>query len=135
MNIKEILQKVFSPEYIFDISVMVPHPTDRYYMFLGFVMVLVGVVFKVVSNFSKNPISQNLWHRLASPFVVGGILEVVWFVAREQNIKLFGSHIVAWIIGVVILIWLYFPLKYWWSKYKDEKQAWEKQQIKLKYMK
>ncbi len=134
MDIKAILTKVFSPEYIFDFTVMVPDKTDRMYMVVGLMMVLLGSAFKLISNFSKNPVTANLWHRLATPLIVGGVLGVLWLAAREQNIKLFGSHFLAWVIGIVVLIWIYFPVMHYFKGYKEQKSKWEKEQIRLKYM-
>lgn len=134
MDIKAILTKVFSTEYIFDFTVMVPDKTDRMYMIAGLLMVLLGTAFKLISNFSKNPVTAHLWHRLATPLIVGGVLEVLWLASREQNIKLFGSHFVALIIGIVVLVWIYFPIMHYFKEYKQRKDKWEKQQVKLKYM-
>lgn len=135
MDILAILKNVFTPGYIFDFSAMTLTQGDRVYMIAGLLMVLLGAGFKLMSNFSKDPVTKRLWHRFASPLVVGGILEVLWYALREQNIKLFGSHFAAWAIIIVILVVLYFPARYWLSRYKEDRQKWEKQQVKLKYIK
>jgi hypothetical protein len=104
-------------------------------MVVGLLMVLLGSAFKLISNYSTNSVKRMFYHRLASPLVVGGILEVLWYSARYENIKLFGSHFSAWIAGIAILVWISFPIRYFFTRYKSEWQSWEKQQIKLKYLK
>jgi hypothetical protein len=135
MNIISKFKHVFTPSYIFDFTSMIPVQSDRLYLIVGLAMTVVGAVFKIISAFSTNPVSRRLWQRLASPFITIGILEALWFLARQQNIKLFGSHFVAWLMGIVFLVWLYFPIRYLIGSYRYEKQQWEKQQIKLKYIK
>lgn len=135
MNLSKTFQHVFTVNYIFDFSGMTIIQSDRLYMIVGFLMVFLAAVFQTIAIYSKNPIKKMFWHRLSSPLGVGGILEVLWYVARYENIKLFGSHFVAWLIGIIVLVWIYFPIRYFFSRYKHDKQNWEKQQIKLKYLK
>lgn len=134
MTTREQFQHVFNVSYIFDFSNMILTVGDRMYMIVGFLMVVLGSVFQVIGLYSKNPVSRLMWYRLASPLGVGGILEVFWYVARYENINLFGSHFVAWGIGIVVLVWIFFPIRYLLGRYNKERVNWEKQQIKLKYI-
>jgi len=135
MDIRATLRHVLTSGYIFDFTNMLPSSGDRLYMIAGLLMVLLGAVFKLISNFSRNSVTRLLWHRLASPLVVGGILEVLWYTARDQNIKMFGSHFIAWLIGIVVIVWIYFPIRYCFGYYRQEREHWQKQQVKLKYIK
>jgi type VI protein secretion system component VasK len=65
----------------------------------------------------------------------GGILEVIWYGLRFENVKLFGSHFAAWLIGLITVIWFVTALVYALKQYRAEKDKWEKQQVKLKYLK
>ncbi len=135
MNFKETITHVFSLSYIFDFSFMPFSSGDRLYMIAGLVSVIFAAIFEIFSLWSKNPVTKNMWHKLAAPLGTGGILEVIWYGLRFENVKLFGSHFAAWLIGLITLIWFVTALVYALRQYRAEKDKWEKQQVKLKYLK
>ena len=135
MTFTEQLKHVFSVSYIFDFNIMVLSMGDRLYMIAGFIAALVAAILEIFSIYSKNPVTKNMWHKLSAPIGTAGILEVIWYSFRYENVRLFGSHFAAWLIGLIILIWLITAIKYVIKDYRREKQNWQKQQIKLKYIK
>ncbi len=130
LNVKQY----FTSQYLFEIDRVTLHRSDKAFVLAGIIAVVLAVAFRILAIFAHNPVVKRLILRLFNLVLFVGLAEVVWFGARYQNIRFFGSHFVAMLILLIGLVWFGFIAKYFFGKYKAELESWQKQQIKLKYL-
>jgi hypothetical protein len=128
-------KKLISYEYLIGIDRAMLHRTDKGIFAIGAALVVAGIVFKLTGKLAPHQYAKNLWYRLSNWALTIGILEVLWFGLRYQNIRILGSHLTAFLILVVGLIWLVPIVKYWLGQYRRDVAQWEKDQQKQKYIK
>jgi hypothetical protein len=63
-----------------------------------------------------------------------GMAGLIWVGARYQLVGLFGTHLAFIVLLIVAGVWKLFIVKYQLKMYSAEKMAWEKQQLKAKYL-
>ena len=126
--------KLLSPAYLFSVSSTYLERSDKLLFIIGALFIIFAIVFKIAALYAPNPVDTILRNKFYFMFLTIGISEVVWFGLRFENVKFFGSHFVALVILFIGLLWF---LKLVWSiirNYKGDKQLWEKEQVKLKYL-
>ena len=128
MNIKNF----FSYHYQFYVGTM--GRSDKLLFSMALMFILLAIVFKFAEVFSPNVIDRKFRAKFFNLFLTIGILELLWFGARYQNVQMFGSHAVVFAILLIWFVWLVFIVKDLIQHYSAERQAWEKEQIKLKYL-
>jgi len=127
-------KKLYSPDYLFTINRLNLDRSDRVLFSMGVIFVVLAIVFKLAALWSLNPIDKKYRQKFFSLFLTIGLLEIVWFGARYQNVRFFGSHFVALILLVIGFVWGIMLLIKIYKGYKPEIQIWEKEQVKLKYL-
>jgi hypothetical protein len=126
--------KIFSRSYLIDIDPSVLHRSDKALLIAGAVLVMLGIIFRLTSIMSPHMHAKNLWRRLSAWGLTIGLLEVLWFGFRYQNAQYLGSHLLAFIVLLIGLIWLTKILKYWARQYGRDVAQWQKDQVKQKYL-
>jgi len=96
--------------------------------------VLLSVVLKIATLYAPNPIDTAFRNRFYRLFLTIGLIEVVWFGARYQNVRFFGTHFVAILVLLVGILWFIQIAVSMFRHYKVDKTAWEREQIKQKYL-
>ena len=127
-------KKLLSYQYLFEVNPVLLTRSDKFFAAIGVVCVILAIVFKISAIYSPSPIDKNMRERFFNLFLTIGILEVIWFGARYQNIRFFGSHFIALLILVIGLVWLVNLILKIVKNYSIEKSAWEKDQVKNKYL-
>lgn len=127
-------QKLISTQYLFAINRVAISRSDWIFLILGGALVLVGILFAIWAKVNKVSVTKILLARYAKCFFVIGLLEVVWFGARYEYINFLGSHFMALLIGLVGLVWVGFIVWSNLTSFRKNKQQWEKEQQKLKYL-
>ena len=130
MNIKSF----FTQEYLFQINSAVITPGEKLFLYSGAILVLLAIVLKIAESFAPSPVDKKLRNKLFSVFIFSGISELVWYFFRYENVMFFGSHFVAWLIVAIGAVWLILTLVKVLKNYSKEKEAWTKEQQKLKYL-
>lgn len=130
INFKEL----FSRDYLINIDPARLHPTDYGLFYLGAVLTVFGLVVLVASRFAQHQFSRQFRSRLATWALTIGLVELLWFGMRYQNAKVLGSHLAAFLVLVVGLVWLYYILRYRFGTYRSQVGQWEKDQLKQKYL-
>jgi len=130
MNIKEL----FSAQSLFEINRVMIEPQDKALMFVGLVLVVLAVVFKLAAVYAPTPVDKKYRGKFFSLFAWIGVSELVWFLARSQYVRFFGTRFVAFLILLIGLIWLVMLVMKTLKGYSAEKREWEKQEVKLKYL-
>lgn len=128
------MNKYFTTDFLFNINSVIPQRSDKTLLVIGAAAVALAVVMKLAAVYAPTPTDKKFRNKLFSLFMTVGLWEVLWFLFRYQNIRFFGSHFVA-LLGLLIgFIWLVFIAKDIFRNYKTERQDWEKEQVKMKYL-
>lgn len=121
-------------KYLFQINSVMVESGDKYIFVTGIVLVILGAVFKLASLYAPDPINKKYRQKFFSLFMFAGISEIVWYGARVEDIRFFGTHFVAWLLILISLVWLLLLLVKMIKNYRKEISVWEKEQVKLKYL-
>lgn len=125
---------MITKDYLFNINRVMLQRSDKIFLSIGIVMIVLAAVFYVARRLAPNPVDAALRGGLYRLFLTIGLLEVAWFGFRYQNITFLGSHFIAIVILLVGAVWLGFVLTRAFKGYKAKLAEWEKEQVKLKYL-
>lgn len=108
--------------------------TDKIILWFGVALLAIGIIILVYRVLNKNVLLKPMMGRVSSVFITVGLLEMFWFLLRNQFVNTLGTRAVALLIAVVGLAFLYKPVKYFWKQYGADLQSYERQQLKNKYL-
>lgn len=129
-----MLKQYLTAKYFFYINPILLDRSDKAFFAAGAVLVLLGAVFKLAAVLSPTPVDKKYRNKFFNLFITIGIAEVVWFGARAQDVMFFGSHFVALLALLIGLIWGVWLLVFIIKNYRREKVAYEKEQVRMKYL-
>ncbi len=129
-----MFKSIFTYKFLFTINTVMIEKADRMFLILAISALVLGVLFKLSEVLSPNPIDKKYRHKFFSAFLFLSVWEFVWYAARTQHIRFFGTHFVAMVGGLIFLVWIVKILTQMFKKYKTELEAYQKEQIKLKYL-
>ncbi len=109
-------------------------PADRMFLIIGILVFTLAMVFKLSSILAPTPIDKHYRNRFSKLFLTIGLAEIIWYGARVQDIKIFGTHLAAILVLLIGLIWLIMVVIAMVKNYRHEKVGWEKEQVRLKYL-
>ena len=127
-------KKLISLDYLLHVNSVMLTRSDKLFFVIGAVFVIVAIVLKVAALSAPNPVDAIVRNKFYKMFLSIGLAEVVWFGARYENVKFFGSHLIALLILLVGLAWFVKLLISLLRNYRGDKTVWEKEQVKLKYL-
>lgn len=130
INWKELITK----QYWFGLDRGVVHLTDQIILYTGAALVLLGVILLIVKLISKDTLKKPQISRVSSVFITVGLLEMLWYVLRWQYVNALGSRFMAALIGVIGLMFLWKPIKYFLFSYRKDVVIQSKEQLKEKYL-
>lgn len=107
---------------------------DKMILWFGVGMLAVGIIILVYRVVSKNQLLKPSLNQVSTVFITVGLLEMFWFLLRGQFVTALGSRLAAVIVLLIGLGFLYSPLKYFWKHYHQDKETFDKQQLKNKYL-
>lgn len=128
------LKQYFTSQYLFKINPAFIDSGEKLMGLLGVVLVLLAAVLKISAVLAPTPLDKKYRNKFYSLFLTIGLLEVFWYLCRYENVRFFGTRFVAWLYLLVGLVWLVSLLVKTMKNYKPEKLAWEKEQLKGKYL-
>lgn len=129
------VKQFFSYDFQFYVNPVRLDTVDQVFAGISAALIIAAIVCKLTERYGKNSITNKLVRRLANVFGTVGILGVLWYGARYQNVNVLGSHFMFFVIACVGLVWFAYIATYCWKQYRPEKLAWEKEQVKQKYLK
>ena len=127
-------KKLVSLQYLFQIDSFMLYRSDKLFLLIGAVAIVLAAVLKIAAKTAPSPVDQKYRGKFFSLLLTVGIWELAWFACRYENIRFFGTHFIALIGLVVGLIWLVSIAVSMYRHYTSEKQSWEKEQVRLKYL-
>jgi hypothetical protein len=83
---------------------------------------------------APSPVDAKYRGKFFTLFFSIGLSEVIWYGFRVEYVTFFGSHLVAFLILLTGLIWFVVLVVKMIKNYSKEKQEWEKQQVRQKYL-
>ncbi|MBI3232064.1 MAG: hypothetical protein HYZ51_03230 [Candidatus Doudnabacteria bacterium] len=129
-----MLKDFFTPKFLFEINRIQIQPADKFFLMVGVAGLVIAVIFKLSAKFSPSPVDTKYRNKLFNVFLFLALGEIFWYGARVQLVRFFGAHFVAILIILIVFIWLILALWKMFRNYRGEKTAWEKEQVKLKYL-
>ena len=130
MNFKAL----FSVQSLFDINRVTLGRADLAFMFIGLLLVLLAVILKLAAAYAPTPVDKKYRGNFFSLFAWIGILELLWFGARAQFVRFFGTRFMALVILLIGAAWFVPLVVKTFRFYGKEKAQWEKDQVKQKYL-
>lgn len=130
MDFKDLV----TTKFLFEINRLSIEQSDKIFFAIGLALVILGIVFKLAEIFSPTPADKKYRRRFFTILFTIGLLEVLWFGFRFQTIRFFGTHFAAILILAAGAFWAVFAIKDLVRNYRKEKQVWEKEQVRLKYL-
>lgn len=130
MNFKSLL----TLKALFEINRISIDSTDKFFLMLGGLFLVLAAIFKLSSVYAPSSVDKKYRGKLFTVFLTIGLLELVWFGARSQFVRFFGTKFVALLILVIGLVWFGAVLINMLKNYRKEKMEWEKEQVKLRYL-
>jgi hypothetical protein len=128
------LKTFFTYQNLFQFNSAFISPQEKLFFFAGTILVLLAIVLKIAKSLAPNPIDVKYRQRFYQLFLWIGLLEIFWYLCRYENVQFFGTLFVASLIALIGAVWLVVILILALKGYKKEKNAWEKEQLKLKYL-
>lgn len=110
------------------------HLSDKVFLLAGAVLIVLAIAAFVYSKLIDNKFLALVASRVAKIFFTIGILEVIWFGLRYQLVQVFGTRFVAVLILLTGLVWLYFPIRYLITHYKEDMERAQREASREKYL-
>lgn len=129
-----MLKDIFLTNFLFQINRIQIQPVDKIFLSVGAVAAVIAIMFKLAAKFSPSPTDSKYRHKLFNVFLFLALGELFWYGARAQLVRFFGTHFVAMLIMFIAFVWLVVIVWKMFKNYSDEKIAWEKEQVKKKYL-
>ena len=130
MNLKQYI----SPQYLFTFNSANISPQEKLFFIFGAVLVLLAIVIKISAVLAPSPVDAKFRNKFYKLFLTVGLGEVLWYGFRYENVKFFATPFVALFIVAIGLVWFVALLIGLLRRYKTDKQIWEKEQVKLRYL-
>lgn len=108
--------------------------SDKLILAVTLLLLAFGIFLAVIMKRLKNPVQKNLWRRWEKLAFTISPLALVWLFFRYEGIPQISAHWVVIVIYLAALVWKFKILKYVLKSYKPQKEAYEKEQLKKKYM-
>ncbi len=128
------LKQFFTSQYLFQVNPAYISPREKLVFMAGVVFLLLAIVLKIAAGFSATPVEKHYRQKFFRFFLYGGLLELVWYLCRYENVSFFDSRFVLWLLNLVLLVWLVGLLVRTIRHYGPAKNEWNKSQLKEKYL-
>jgi hypothetical protein len=130
MNIKSF----FTPQYLFQINSAYVSPQEKLFFLGGVILILLSIVLKISAILAPNPVDQKYRQKFYHLLLSIGLGEIFWYLCRYENVSFFSTRFITFLILLIGLIWFFAILASMFKNYKKEKDAWDKEQVRLKYL-
>lgn len=127
--------KLWDKIYLLGPNPLAMSRSDWAFLYFACGGLLLGALAKTLAYKSPPGSPQkNLWNRFFHLFATTGVLMIFWAAMRFENIPWLGTHIL--VLGIILTgaVWFGFIARYYLTGFKKQKQAWDQDQIKRKYL-
>jgi Ca2+/Na+ antiporter len=127
-------KRYITPDYLFNINIFASPRLDKALLLLGAAAIVLSIVLKISAVLAPSSVDKKYRGKFFSLLLTAGLWEILWYACAYENVRFFGSHFVAFLGLLVGFIWFLFLIVKMFKNYGLEKQAWEKEQVRLKYL-
>ena len=128
------LKTLFSAQYLFQINSAFVSPGEKLFAFAGGILVLLAIATKIAAVLAPAPVDKKYRNKFYHLFLTIGLLELLWYLCRFENVMFFGTNFVAWVLALGGLVWLTFVIIDVVKNYGKEKENWDKEMVRQKYL-
>ncbi len=126
--------EVFSIPFWFQIDPSRIHPSETAFLYIGIVLIVLGVIALLFTRFSKNQFLNGVAYRVARILITTGLIEAFWYLLRFENAQALGTKFTAALMLVLGLAFLYWPIKYLFTHYKLDMANAQRQASRDEYL-
>lgn len=126
--------EITTSQFWFAIDRSMLHNSDKLILLLGGLLFIIGIAIFIYSKAVNNQFLSLVARRISKIFVTIGILEILWFGLRYQLVQVFGTHTAAALILSAGIIWMYWPIKYLVTHYKEDMERAQREANREKYL-
>ena len=128
------LTNIITSQNLFQVNTAFISTQEKFFFLLGGILVLLAIVTKIAATLAANPIETKYRAKFYRLFLTIGFGELIWYLLRYENVRYFGTPFVAWLLVLWAVIWLVWLIVKTVINYGKEKQIWDKEQVKQKYL-
>lgn len=121
-------------DFWFGYDRFVIHVSDKIFLIIGALLVLGGIIALVYVFFAHNEFLEKVAKWKAKVLITIGLLEMLWFVFRYEYVQVFSVRLVAVLLLVIGAFWMYYPVKYFFTRYKVDLAEAERKASREKYL-
>ena len=121
-------------KFWFELDSLQIHPSEKAFLYIGGVLVVLGILFLLFARFASNKFLARAAVRFSKIFFLTGFLEMFWYLLRFEYVQVLGSKFVAALILLLGLIYLIGPFKYLFRNYKEDMVKSEREANRAKYL-
>ncbi|MBI4050539.1 MAG: hypothetical protein HY396_00995 [Candidatus Doudnabacteria bacterium] len=127
--------KLWNKTYLFGPNPIELVRSDFIFFWTSLALVAAGIILKIfaIKNSLDSP-KRYLFNRLFHLCFTMGLLILLWFGFRFENIPWLSTHFVVLSLLLIWLVWLVFIGKYFFSQYRAQQKIWQDEAIKRKYL-
>jgi hypothetical protein len=110
---------------------------NKYDLFFGYLFVgllALAILLQIIRRFLRHPIAKKLSAKFQNLALTISIFGLVWFGFRYESTPVMARRLWAGLILLCGIIWLLFILKYLVFDFWREKNQYEREQVKNKYL-
>ena len=97
-------------------------------------LLVLAVIFRLLVSFSKNQVDRKLFAKIWHLTLTIGIFGLIWFGLRFENTPIFAERFWFGLNSIIGGIWLLFVFKYLAFNYRAERQEYNRELLKSKYL-
>lgn len=127
-------ENIFTTEYLFGGTIPGFGPSDKFFLLLSVLLVVVGIALWIFSKATKNKLKKDLFSRWQTMFLTIGVAGLAWAGMRYELVRFLSAHIVIILIYLLGLYWAFRILRYWLGEYRKILAQQEKDQLRNKYL-
>jgi hypothetical protein len=130
MNIRHLFTKsfLFQPEYVG------VQRADKVIVILGLVAIFVAIAFKVASIYSGTPALKKYTVKFYHLFLTMGISTALWYACVYEHLRFLSWRAIPGLLFIWGVVWFVRIVVHMARNYSSEKETYEKEQLKLKYL-
>ncbi len=127
-------KEVFSYDFIFGVDSSGLHKSDHWILYAGVALLTAGIILMLYRLMVKNVFLKKVARQFGNIFITIGVLEIIWYGLRFENTQALGSKFTALLFALIGLIWMYWPVKYLFTRYKTDMAEAERKVMRDKYL-
>jgi cell division protein FtsW (lipid II flippase) len=108
---------------------------DKYFLWMFAGLVVLGVILKLLAKLlTRHPVGRKLWNKFGNASASMGLIGLLWFGIRYENTPIFSARYWAAVVILILLVWVFFIIKFLFTKYGDERNSYDRMQLNSKYI-